>query len=113
MLLGALLGSGIALAWLALSMPAHWRQVRGAQPLARDTALALRMLGGLFLVLSLGLSFAASHPTIAPLVWVMALAAGALAVALTLAWWPRLLAPLLAWVGTDPPDGNREEIRPR
>jgi hypothetical protein len=34
----------------------------------------------------------------AALVWVLTLTAAALTVAFTLAWRPRLLAPLVAWV---------------
>jgi hypothetical protein len=56
------------------------------------------LLGACALVLSLLLCLMADHVTMAPLVWVMSLAAAALIVALTLAWRPRLLLPFVIWV---------------
>lgn len=87
----------LGLAWLALAMDAHWKQVRGPQPPARRTVLTLRVFGALALALSLGLCLSADHASMASLVWVLALAAGALMVAFTLAWRPRMMAPLVAW----------------
>ncbi len=87
----------VGLAWLALAMDAHWRQVRGPQPSARRTVVTLRMFGALALALALGLCLAIDHASMAWLVWVMSLAAGALMVAFTLAWRPRVMAPLVAW----------------
>ena len=98
MLAAALLASTAGLGWFALAMQAHWEQVRGAQPLTRATALALRALGAAALALSLWLCLRADHGSMASLVWVMALAAAALVVAFTLSWRPRALAPLVAWV---------------
>ena len=98
MLLAALASNGVGLAWLALAMDAHWRQVRGAQRLSRRTRIMLRILGVFALALSLFICLRADHASMAPLVWVMALAAGALLVAFALAWRPRLLAPLIAWI---------------
>lgn len=98
MLLVAIISNIVGLAWLALSMETHWRQVRGAQPLTRQSVIALRVLGALGLTLSLFLCLRADHVTMAPLVWVMALAAAALIVSFTLAWRPRILFPLVAWV---------------
>jgi hypothetical protein len=100
LLTAAYLSCVLGLAWLALAMEPHWQQVRATQPLPAATALTLRVLGGLGLLASLVLCLLADHITMAPLVWVMALAGGALTVALVLAWRPRLLAPLLAWVPT-------------
>jgi hypothetical protein len=88
----------IGLAWLALAMDAHWRQVRGGQPLSPALAKVLRVLGSAALVASLLLSFAADHASMAALVWIMDLAAAALIVAFTFSWRPRALAPLVAWV---------------
>lgn len=88
----------LGLAWLALAMDTHWQQVRGANGLQPATAKILRLLGTVALVVSLVLCFAADHASMAPLVWVMSLAGGALLVAFTLSWRPRLLAPLIAWV---------------
>ena len=78
----------------------HWRQVRGAQRLSRRGRMVLRVFGVFALALSLFICLRADHATMAPLVWVMALAAGALLVAFALAWRPRLLGPLIAWLRT-------------
>ena len=83
-------------AWLALAMDVHWKQARGsdAEP-GRGTALGLRALGAVALLLSLLACLRADHATMAVLVWVMLLAAASLAVALLLAWRPRWLACLI------------------
>lgn len=83
------------LGWLALAMDAHWSQVRGTQAPSRRTALMLRVLGGVSLAVSLLVCFWVDHATMAPLVWVMALAAAALLIAFTLSWQPRWLGVLL------------------
>ena len=98
-----LLGAAVLLAWcgvawLALAMDVHWRQVRGAGALTRAGSRTLRASGALALLASLLVCLRADHPTMAPLVWVMALAAAALGVALLLAWRPRWLVPLVAWL---------------
>jgi hypothetical protein len=98
MLFAAVATNALGLAWLALAMDAHWQQVRGPQRPPSNTVRVLRVLGTLAIVLSLILCFVADHASMAPLVWVMALAGGALLVALILAWRPRLLSPLVAWV---------------
>ncbi|MGY4830530.1 DUF3325 family protein [Sphaerotilaceae bacterium SBD11-9] len=99
LLLAAALGcSLVGFAWLALGMEVHWAQVRGAQAASAGTVRALRLLGAAALAASLVLCLTADHPTIAALVWVMSLAAGALSVTMALAWRPRWLAPLVAWV---------------
>jgi len=99
MLSAALVSSLAGVAWLAVAMHVHWRQVRGPQPLTRRTALMLRALGVSALSLSLVLCLAADHATMACLVWVMSLAGSALAVAFTLAWRPSVLQLLIAWLG--------------
>ncbi len=81
--------------WLALAMEAHWEQVRGRQPISRRTAIFLRVLGALALAVSLVLCFWIDHATMAPLVWVMAIAGAALMVAFTLSWRPHWLGVLL------------------
>lgn len=98
MLLAAVVTNALGLAWFALALDAHWQQVRGPQRPLPDTVRVLRALGTLALVVSLVLCFVADHPSMAPLVWVMALAGGALLVALILAWRPGLLSPLVAWL---------------
>jgi hypothetical protein len=85
----------LGLAWFALALDAHWRQVRGAAAAPRRGVL--RGLGSVALCVSLLLCLRADHVSMAPLVWVMGLAAGALAMAFVLAWRPRWLAPLVFW----------------
>jgi hypothetical protein len=80
--------------WLALAMQAHWQQVRGTAPPAPRTRRLLRTLGMLGLLGSLLACLRADHASMAALVWVMMLAAAALAVAFTLSWRPRWLRPL-------------------
>lgn len=98
LLLGALGASTAGLGWLALALGEHWRQVRGAESRSAAKVRALRLLGAAALALSLLLCLSADHATIGALVWVMTLATGALAVAFTLAWRPRTLAPLVTWL---------------
>ncbi|WP_353091060.1 DUF3325 domain-containing protein [Methylibium sp.] len=93
----ALLCCTAGFAWLALSMESHWEQVRGAQPLARRTVIALRVLGSAALLGSLLLCLRVDHASMAALVWVMSLAGAALIVAFTFAWRPRWMAALLPW----------------
>lgn len=85
----------VGLGWLALALDAHWRQACGAAPPRLSTRRALRLLGAAALAASLAACFLADHPTMAPLVWIMGLAAAAVLIAFVLAWRPRLLAALL------------------
>jgi hypothetical protein len=87
------------MAWLALTLDVHWHQVRGAVSLSRRSERLLRVGGVVALCASLWLCLRADHVTMAPLVWVMAMAGAALIVALALAWRPRWLAPLVFWAG--------------
>ncbi len=93
----ALLLCVAGLSWLALAMKAHWQQVYGSVPRAAGTVVTLRVLGGLALFAALLVCFVADHATMAPLVWVLALAASALLVAFTLSWRPRWLCWLVPW----------------
>ncbi len=102
LLCAALLSATVGLGWLALAMDVHWQQVSGLPRVPPRTQRVLRALGVAALAASLALCLAADHPTMAALVWVMALAASALGVAITLAWRPRWLAPLLAWAPRAP-----------
>lgn len=98
LLLAAYLSCVLGWAWVALAMEAHWQQVRaGASPSARAVHL-LRALGAVAVAGSLLLCLRADHASMASLVWVLTLTAAALTVAFTLAWRPRLLAPLVVWV---------------
>ena len=98
MLAAALAACVLGMAWLALAMESHWEQVRGTAPLPARTVRALRLLGTVGLGASLALCLAVDHASMAALVWVMGLAASALAVAFTLTWRPRWLAALMPWV---------------
>lgn len=96
LLTAALLACMAGMGWLALAMEEHWSTVRGAAP-SRAQALRLRVLGTAGLLAGLALCLQADHASMAVLVWVMALAAAALAVAQALTWRPRWLR-VLAWV---------------
>lgn len=102
LLAAALVANGMGLAWLALSMDAHWEQVRGNEPLVRSTVRTLRWMGAAGLAMALALCLAVDHASMASLVWFMALAGAALAIAFTLSWRPRVLGPLIAWVRRRP-----------
>jgi hypothetical protein len=98
LLIAAMAANLIGLGWLALSMDAHWEQVRGTEPLARSTVRMLRWLGTGALVMALALCLAVDHATMASLVWFMELAGAALTIAFTLSWRPRVLGMLVGWV---------------
>jgi len=102
LLAAALAANVIGLGWFAVSMEVHWEQVRGAEPQARRTVVQLRWLGALGVFASLLLCLAVDHASMASLVWFMTLAGGALAIAFTLSWRPRVLRPLVAWVRAEP-----------
>jgi hypothetical protein len=79
------------MAWFALAKLPHWRQVTGEEWQHGGTRSALRFAGAVALGVSLGLCLAADHITMSFLVWIMIQAAGALGVALLLAFRPRTL----------------------
>ena len=87
------------MAWFALSLDAHWRQLRSGSP-SLGLVRQLRLLGWVSMAVSLFLCLAADHASMASLVWVMMVAASALIVAFTLTWRPHLLAPLIAWTSS-------------
>ena len=105
---GAALTAVAGVAWFALAMDAHWHQVLGMPQVPPRTRRMLRLLGGVALAVSLALCMAADHPTMAALVWVMALAGGALVVAFTLSWRPQVLAALVAWTRRRPAPWQRK-----
>ncbi|OWQ90806.1 hypothetical protein CDN99_11605 [Roseateles aquatilis] len=94
---GAALAALAGFGWLALAMDTHWEQVHGAAPRSAGAVRALRVAGCLGLAASLALCLMADHPSMAALVWLMLLAASAVAVGMALstrpAWlrvlWPR------------------------
>lgn len=85
------------MAFLALAMKPHWQQARAPVPYPAAKARTLRALGSAALGLSLGLCLLADHPSLASLVWLMAVTVAALLVAFTLAYRPRWLGWLVAW----------------
>lgn len=93
---GALVAVLAGLGWLALAMDVHWEQALGHAPRSPVTTRRLRWQGGLALAVGLALCLAADHPSLAVLVWTMALAGAALAIAFTLSWRPHWLR-VLVW----------------
>ncbi|MCB1755161.1 MAG: DUF3325 domain-containing protein [Gammaproteobacteria bacterium] len=95
MLLAAFLVIYLSFAWLALSNDAHWQRVlqsrNGSTPMIKA---ALRLLAINGLLISLQLCFAANHPSMAILVWIMMLATAAITVSFTLTWLPARLLRL-------------------
>lgn len=98
LLAGAVLLNVAGFGWLALAMDAHWKQVRGSGKPTPEARIVLRVAGGIAFLLSFILCNLPDHATIASLVWVMALTAGALTIAFTLTWQPAWLRPL-SWLG--------------
>lgn len=96
LLLVAVIVCVCGMAWFALSLDAHWRQLRKDTP-SLGLVRQLRLLGWLSMAVSLFICLAVDHASMASLVWVMTVAASALIVAFTLSWRPRLLEPLIAW----------------
>lgn len=94
LLVAALAACVLGWGWLALAMDVHWEQARGPQALRPARRRWLRGLGIAALLAALALCLRADHASMAVLVWVMALAAGALAIAFTLSWRPRWLGLL-------------------
>jgi hypothetical protein len=95
MLIAAQLFSTVGMGWLALSLDAHWTQVFGPRPRRTATNGLLRALAAAALANSLIACFWSDHPSMAPLVWIMSLAASALGLAMLLAWRPRWLRVLI------------------
>jgi len=91
--------------WLALAMDAHWKQVRGSSKPTPGARRRLRVAASITFLLSLVLCNLPDHATIASLVWMMALTAGALTVAFTLTWRPAWLRPL-SWLAGFAPTGR-------
>jgi len=98
-LLLALLSCLVGMGWLALSMDVHWKQVRGNAPCAPGLVKTLRVAGGAALVASFLLCLAVDSPSIATLVWFMALAGSTMAIAFTLTWRASALTMLVFWTG--------------
>lgn len=90
----ALLFAVLGLAWIALALPRHWRQVHGSLQLSDCRKSCLGVAGGLALLLSLLCTLAKGSLAMAIMLWVMLLAAATVIVALILSWRPGWLAKL-------------------
>ncbi|WP_306392280.1 DUF3325 domain-containing protein [Telluria beijingensis] len=99
LLLLALLACVAGMGWLALSMDVHWAQVKGGASPSPALAKALRLGGAGALLASLVLCLTVDSPSIAVLVWFMALAGATLAIAFTLTWRASILGMLVFWTG--------------
>ena len=83
------------LAFCALAMEGHFKQVSGHARIAADAVRKLRVRAAVALVGSMVLCLAADHVSIAALVWVMMLSLSAVLLALIFAYRPRSLRFLL------------------
>lgn len=93
----ALIASVAGMGWLALSMPVHAQQAWNHVP-SPSVLRGLRGLGSAAVLAALALCLGADHATMAVLVWFMALAGAALAVAFALSWRPQWLRFLAPWI---------------
>ena len=100
-LLMAFLSMLAGMGWLALSLPAHWKQVRPQR--SEPASGQLRLLGWTGVLVSALACLAADHPSMAILVWLMLLALTAVLVALLLSTRPHWLQPLARCVSGQPP----------
>lgn len=98
-LLLAILASLAGMGWLALSMDVHWKQVRGNTPCTPGLVKLLRSAGAVALVAAFLLCLSVDSPSIATLVWFMALAGSTIAIAFTLTWRASTLKMLVFWTG--------------
>lgn len=94
LLAAALVCAAVGMGWLALAMDVHWAQVCDV-PRSRRSIVVLRALGSVSLLGSLVLCLIADTATMALLVWMMLLTAGAVTTAFVLSTRPRILAPLV------------------
>lgn len=97
LLLSALLACVAGMGWLALSIDVHWGQARGAAPCPPGLITTLRLLGAAALGAALLLCLSVDSPSIAVLVWFMALAGATMTVAFTLTWRASILGMLVFW----------------
>jgi len=97
LLAGAMLLNIAGFAWLALAMDTHWQEVSGGGKTPRRGRTPLRIAAAVAFLMSLLACKLCDHASIAALVWVMSLTAGALLVAFALTWRPGLLRPF-SWL---------------
>jgi len=96
-LLAAAVCAFAGMGWLALAMPMHALQAWGRLPPVAQLK-RLRWMGGVAVLLALACCLGSDHATMAVLVWVMLLAASAVATAMLLSARPRRLRLLAPWV---------------
>jgi hypothetical protein len=96
-LLAAALCAFAGMGWLALAMPAHAEQAWG-RLLPAAQLKPLRRLGSAAVLFALACCLGSDHASMAVLVWMMLLAASAVAIAFVLASRPRGLRMLAPWV---------------
>ncbi|MEN1939716.1 DUF3325 domain-containing protein [Luteimonas sp. MJ246] len=96
-LIAAALCAFAGMAWLALAMPVHARQAWGGLPSSVQLE-RLRRLGRGAVLLALPCCLGSDHASMAVLVWLMLLAAAAVATAFILATRPVRLRLLAPWV---------------
>lgn len=80
----------IAMGWLALSKPTHWKQVDIGSPAIKR----LRTAGSISLILSAACCLQADHASMAVLAWCMLIAAASFAIGITLSIKPEYLRRL-------------------
>jgi hypothetical protein len=98
LLLFAGLAGYAGFACLALAMPDYWTRAGGAGAGHAGRIHGLRLTGALMLCLSLSLCIWRDGASFGAILWTILLTAGAIAVAFTLTWRPRLLL----WRGRRP-----------
>jgi hypothetical protein len=89
----AFLCSLLGMAYLALSMPQHFPQAVPERKYSGVVAWRLRASGVVLISSSLVACSLADHMSMVPLVWVMMLTTSAIAVAVVLAYRPRVFWP--------------------
>jgi len=83
LLLAAILNV-IAMRFLALSLPVHWKQVFVESEITQTKQYGFRIFSSLIFFISLVLFIRADHPTIAVIAWVMSLIVSAIFIAMVL-----------------------------
>jgi hypothetical protein len=101
LLLLACIVTTLGMMWFALAKEPHWMQVRGNEPLTPPMKNTLRGLGATCIGTSFFVCMFADHPTMAVLVWIMLMPAGALLVAFALAWRAQWLAFAVTWLRSE------------
>lgn len=94
-LIPAIILMAMAMGWLALAKPVHWKQVEAGKPIS----IRLQTMGIVTLILSAICCLRADHASMAILVWFMLIAATAISVGMILSTKPSWLKCLtLTWL---------------